>query len=918
MEENKKKNATVNSNDEKPTDKYKVNNSTIEDLLDKIQITYGLPKNKIAEIISDGKLKGNTVGGWTRWKASKIEKVEMLILFLWGGICEGKITTVDYAGEQVQKHFDELYEYSKKFGDETEDFNTGLKKSIKKNQVEYNRLKDCFFERIKAYYLEIKGEKDKKIKVMTPKHDCYVKYEDVIEKIKKDFGFIIMENEEEEELIPKRSYQEGILNEKLAYMSELSVLFCGNAMYTKEDEKSKRLFSEVREKTDMESIIKKGNCLFRGYGIKKDLDKAEECYKKAIRTEDSMEKSWAYINMAHLYREKEKKTANPSEKYDLQNKAKQYYRDAALKKNIIAQYEIETAALAEYQDDPTMKWIIDTSENENADDMVRGWAYFVRAYYEIRYIKVEMYKDNNDIRNHILIFLKLAKQYKEPRALYGFGEYYYHEDDNLAEKYYNEYKNEILAHESEEREFISDALYKLGEINLRKGYNDIEIYNLFYEAARRGHEDASYRMGEYYERVQEYDLALEYYLYAIFNVSIYFHDALNNVCRIYKEEIQKNYISLECALEELAKLKEYSEKGEIEVGIGELLLLDNPVDNSVEILENYAEAYKKENVEALDELPKLIDELYPRIKKKKDKKKIIKLLEEISSERTHITKKVVELYCMEKEGEEKAYKFLQNEIKNDNPVAYVELGNLYRILAKGKSIVHKIDAPQNTEYYSALKPETYRYYYLKAADMGSVEACMKLAESYAGEGNREEEKDWLEEAADMGSVEACMKLAERCAGEGKQGEEKKWLEKAVDMGSVEACVKLAERCAGKGKQGEEKKWLEKAVDMGSVEACVKLAERCAGKGKQGEEKKWLEKAVDMGSVEACMKLAESYAEEGNREEEKAWLEEAVSMGSVEAFMKLEENYAEEKNCVKEGECLKKATDMCSVEMRQDS
>ena len=62
---------------------------------------------------------------------------------------------------------------------------------------------------------------------------------------------------------------------------------------------------------------------------------------------------------------------------------------------------------------------------------------------------------------------------------------------------------------------------------------------------------------------------------------------------------------------------------------------------------------------------------------------------------------------------------------------------------------------------------------------------MKLAESYAEEGNREEEKAWLEEAVSMGSVEAFMKLEENYAEEKNCVKEGECLKKATDMCSVE-------------------------------------------------------------------------------------------------------------------------------------
>ena len=120
-----------------------------------------------------------------------------------------------------------------------------------------------------------------------------------------------------------------------------------------------------------------------------------------------------------------------------------------------------------------------------------------------------------------------------------------------------------------------------------------------------------------------------------------------------------------------------------------------------------------------------------------------------------------------------------------------------------------------------------RRWYESSADLGNTEACVGLALLLEQIGEHEAAVMWRAKATAR-EIVSHLEMSQRLARADMQDEASSWLAKAADLGSIGACMELGYLAEHAGDTAAAKGWYERAANAGSVEASAALAWLTAG------------------------------------------------------------------------------------------
>lgn len=128
---------------------------------------------------------------------------------------------------------------------------------------------------------------------------------------------------------------------------------------------------------------------------------------------------------------------------------------------------------------------------------------------------------------------------------------------------------------------------------------------------------------------------------------------------------------------------------------------------------------------------------------------------------------------------------------------------------------------------------------------------------------------WYQEAADFGSVQAMMTLADLCDGD----ERKAWLRRASERGQPLADLRLGVDCEEAGRLHEAAQWYERASADGSLlHAMELLAEVLWRMGRTDDAERWARQAAkaEYASPQVLQLLADMLERRGDLHEVTQW------------------------------------------------
>ena len=173
---------------------------------------------------------------------------------------------------------------------------------------------------------------------------------------------------------------------------------------------------------------------------------------------------------------------------------------------------------------------------------------------------------------------------------------------------------------------------------------------------------------------------------------------------------------------------------------------------------------------------------------------------------------------------------------------------------------------------------------LPFAEKGDADAQFVLGRCFEQEGKKKDAVKWFTLAAKNAQGEAAVTLADSYLS--GNAEAIRVLLPAAEKGSAEAQLRLADRYFRIGNKEEAAKWCEKAVAKGGVEAQLKLADFLHQNGRLDEAAMWYEKAAGQGDGGAELALDRFYRQTKQYDRLAKWYEKGAEKGSADAMFAL--------------------------------
>ncbi|MFF3819585.1 tetratricopeptide repeat protein [Streptomyces bluensis] len=169
--------------------------------------------------------------------------------------------------------------------------------------------------------------------------------------------------------------------------------------------------------------------------------------------------------------------------------------------------------------------------------------------------------------------------------------------------------------------------------------------------------------------------------------------------------------------------------------------------------------------------------------------------------------------------------------------------------------------------------------YLKAADMGDLNALVQLAGFLEKAGNREGSEEILMHVAASGNTDPLVNLARAAEGE----ESIRLYQLAIELGDPQALVELCLVREESGDHDGAEQLISQAVNTGNTDALIALAEQRDFSGDdQVGAKRLYEYAIAAGDIDAMVALAEMLDEIGDFESAERAFQQAADSGSTYA------------------------------------
>ncbi|MFJ3481519.1 hypothetical protein [Streptomyces microflavus] len=178
--------------------------------------------------------------------------------------------------------------------------------------------------------------------------------------------------------------------------------------------------------------------------------------------------------------------------------------------------------------------------------------------------------------------------------------------------------------------------------------------------------------------------------------------------------------------------------------------------------------------------------------------------------------------------------------------------------------------------------------YQRAADHGDTNAVVRLADIREAAGDREGAEALYQRAADNGDVFALLSLAEMREEAGDQEEAEFIAQCAVDHGNPIVLIHLAGMREKAGDREGAETLTQRAADHGDTFALLSLAGMREEAGDRGGAEALYQRAADSGDTNAVIHLVDMREQAGDREEAEAIAQRAADSDDTNAMIHLAE------------------------------
>ncbi|MGW7295396.1 tetratricopeptide repeat protein [Streptomyces xiamenensis] len=176
----------------------------------------------------------------------------------------------------------------------------------------------------------------------------------------------------------------------------------------------------------------------------------------------------------------------------------------------------------------------------------------------------------------------------------------------------------------------------------------------------------------------------------------------------------------------------------------------------------------------------------------------------------------------------------------------------------------------------------------RAADHGSTNSLVRLAELRAEAGDEEGAEALARQAFDYGDIDVLVDLARLWVGAGDQEGAERLFQQAADYGDTTALVDLARLWVGAGDQEGAERLFQQAADHGDTTALVDLARLRAEAGDQEGGEALARQAADRSNTIAMVNLAHLRVRAGDQEGAERLFQQAADHGNTYALVNLAE------------------------------
>lgn len=182
--------------------------------------------------------------------------------------------------------------------------------------------------------------------------------------------------------------------------------------------------------------------------------------------------------------------------------------------------------------------------------------------------------------------------------------------------------------------------------------------------------------------------------------------------------------------------------------------------------------------------------------------------------------------------------------------------------------------------------------YLRAINMGQVDALNNLALLYQETENPEQAKKFYMLAIDQGHLDALFNLANLYYDSGEAEQAEKFYLRAIEKGHAKALFNLALLYQEGGKSEEAERFYLRSIDKGDVNALNNLALHYQRTGKPEKAEEFYGLAINAGNVSALNNLGLLYHQTGRLEQAEQYYLRAIAKDDMNALFNFANLYRE--------------------------
>ncbi|MFI7598280.1 tetratricopeptide repeat protein, partial [Actinoplanes sp. NPDC049681] len=178
--------------------------------------------------------------------------------------------------------------------------------------------------------------------------------------------------------------------------------------------------------------------------------------------------------------------------------------------------------------------------------------------------------------------------------------------------------------------------------------------------------------------------------------------------------------------------------------------------------------------------------------------------------------------------------------------------------------------------------------YRQAADQGSTKALVSLAHLRERSGDPSGAEDFAQQAADQGTTNALMSLAHLRERSGDPSGAEQLYRQAADHGNIHALMNIARLREQAGDPSSAEQLYRQAADHGNTHALVSLAEMREQAGDPSGAEDLAQQAADQGNTNALVSLADLREQAGDPSSAEQLYRQAAEHGNTNALVRLAE------------------------------